>query len=150
MGNPHKIDVANMVDQLTTKPEVVSIFNKIIEESGIETFLPELKLNVLLLISSLYLKVRAFSKAKDITNKAKIQCDKHKIKFINQVSLVENTGGYLAEVVGSTVQFSIYTKAKIVLEFKKYLYFNRNFVKVSSMKRSPVKIPGRACKSYTW
>ena len=71
MGNPHKIDVANMVDQLTTKPEVVSIFNKIIEESGIETFLPELKLNVLLLILSLYLKVRAFSKAKDIANKAK-------------------------------------------------------------------------------
>ena len=71
MGNPHKTDVANMVNQLTTKPEVVSIFNNMIKESGIETFLPEMKLNVLSLILSLYIKVRAFSKAKDITNKAK-------------------------------------------------------------------------------
>ena len=34
-------------------------------------FLPELKINLLALILSLYLKVRVFSKARDITNKAK-------------------------------------------------------------------------------
>ena len=34
MGNPQKIDVADMVGQLTTKPEVISIFNNIVEESG--------------------------------------------------------------------------------------------------------------------
>ena len=34
MGNPHKIDWADMVGQLTTKPEVISIFNNIVEESG--------------------------------------------------------------------------------------------------------------------
>ena len=38
MGNLHKIDMANMVDQLTKKPEVVSIFNNITEESEIKTF----------------------------------------------------------------------------------------------------------------
>ena len=38
MGNLHKIDMANMVDQLTKKPEVVSIFNNITEESEINTF----------------------------------------------------------------------------------------------------------------
>ena len=34
-------------------------------------FSPELKINLLTLILSLYLKVRAFSKAKDITSKSK-------------------------------------------------------------------------------
>ena len=38
MGNPHKIDVADMVDQLTTKTEVISIFNNIFEESGVKFF----------------------------------------------------------------------------------------------------------------
>ena len=71
MGNPHKIDVADKVDQLIKKPEVISIFNNIVDESGIKNFLPELKINLLTLMLSLYLKVRAFSKAKDITNKAK-------------------------------------------------------------------------------
>ena len=70
--NPHKIDVADMVDQLTKKPELISIFNNIVDESGGKTFLPELKINLLTLILSLYLNVRAFSKARDITNKAKL------------------------------------------------------------------------------
>ena len=60
MGNPHKIDVADMVDQLTKKPKVVGIFNNIVDESGVTNFLPELKINLLILILSLYLKVRAF------------------------------------------------------------------------------------------
>ena len=60
MGNPHKIDVADMVDQLTKKPKVVGIFNNIVDESGVKNFLPELKINLLILILSLYLKVRAF------------------------------------------------------------------------------------------
>ena len=71
MGNPHKIDVADMVDQLTKKPKVVSIFNNIVDESGVKNFLPELKINLLILILSLYLKVRAFWKTRDITKKAK-------------------------------------------------------------------------------
>ena len=71
MGNLHKIDVAEMVDQRTTKPDVISIFNNILEESGVKIFLPELKINLLTLILSLYLKVRGLSKADDITNKAK-------------------------------------------------------------------------------
>ena len=71
MGNLHKINVADMVDHLTTKPKVLSIFNNIVEESGLKNLLPELHINLLTLILSLYLKVRAFSKAKDITNKAK-------------------------------------------------------------------------------
>ena len=60
-----------MPDQLTKKPEVISIFNNIVDESGVKIFLPELKINSLALILSLYLKVRAFLKARDITNKAK-------------------------------------------------------------------------------
>ena len=36
--NPNKMDVAGMVDQLTTKPEIISIFNSIVEESGINNF----------------------------------------------------------------------------------------------------------------
>ena len=71
MGNLHKINVADMVDHLTTKPKVLSIFNNTVEESGVKNLLPELHINLLTLILSLYLKVRAFSKAKDITNKAK-------------------------------------------------------------------------------
>ena len=71
MGNPHKIDVADMVDQLTKKPKVVGIFNNIVDESGVKNFLPELKINLLILILSLYLKVRAFWKTRDITKKAK-------------------------------------------------------------------------------
>ena len=38
MGNPHKVDVADMVDLLTTKPEVISIFNNIFEEFGVKIF----------------------------------------------------------------------------------------------------------------
>ena len=38
MGNPHRIDVAEMVVQLSTKPEVISISNNIVEESGINFF----------------------------------------------------------------------------------------------------------------
>ena len=71
MGNLHKINVADMVDHLTTKPKVLSIFNNIVEESGLKNLLPELHINLLTLILSLYLKVRAFSKAQDIINKAK-------------------------------------------------------------------------------
>ena len=71
MGNLHKIDVADMVDHLTTKSKVISIFNNTVEESGVKNMLPEPQINLLTFILSLYLKVRAFSKAKDITNKAK-------------------------------------------------------------------------------
>ena len=56
---------------MTKKFEVITIFNNIVDESGVKNFLPELKINLLTLILSLYLKVRAFSIAKDITNKAK-------------------------------------------------------------------------------
>ena len=38
IGNPNKMGVAGMVDQLTTKPEIISIFNSIVEESGINNF----------------------------------------------------------------------------------------------------------------
>ena len=38
IGNPNKMDLAGMVDQLTTKPEIISIFNSIVEESGINNF----------------------------------------------------------------------------------------------------------------
>ena len=68
-----------MLDQLTKKPEVISIFNNIVDESGVKIFLPELKINSLALILSLYLKVRAFLKARDITNKAK-QLETSKVK----------------------------------------------------------------------
>ena len=37
-GNPHKVDVADMVDLLTTKPDVISIFNNIFEEFGVKMF----------------------------------------------------------------------------------------------------------------
>lgn len=50
MGNPHKIDVANMEEWLTTKPEVICICNSIIEEPRNKHFLPELKINILALI----------------------------------------------------------------------------------------------------
>ena len=83
MGNPRKIDVADMMDQLTKKPEVISIFNNIVDEFGVKNFLPELKINLLTLILSLYLKVRAFSKARDITNKAK-QLETQKSKGIRK------------------------------------------------------------------
>ena len=68
-----------MLDQLTKKPEIISIFNNIVDESGVKNFLPELKTNLLALILSLYLKVRAFSKARDIINKAK-QLETSKVK----------------------------------------------------------------------
>ena len=35
MGNPHKIDVADMADQLTKKPENISIFNNIFNSHSI-------------------------------------------------------------------------------------------------------------------
>ena len=35
MGNPHKIDVADMVDRLTKKSEVISIFNNIFNSQSI-------------------------------------------------------------------------------------------------------------------
>ena len=68
-----------MLDQLTKKPEIISIFNNIVDESGVKNFLPELKTSLLALILSLYLKVRAFSKARDIINKAK-QLETSKVK----------------------------------------------------------------------
>ena len=68
-----------MLDQLTKKPEIISIFNNIVDESGVKNFFPELKTNLLALILSLYLKVRAFSKARDIINKAK-QLETSKVK----------------------------------------------------------------------
>ena len=48
-------------DQLSTKPEVISIFNNIVKKSGVKMFSPELKINLLTLILSLYLKASAFS-----------------------------------------------------------------------------------------
>ena len=36
LRNPYKIDVAVMVDHLTAKPEVISISNNVIEESGVK------------------------------------------------------------------------------------------------------------------
>ena len=89
MINPHKIDVTDMVDQLSTKLKVISIFNNIVGESGVKIFLSELKNNLFTLILSLYLKVRACSKAKHITNKAKqleTQMSKGLRKTINQKS----------------------------------------------------------------
>ena len=71
MRNPYKIDMADLVDQLTKKPKVISIFNNVVDKYGVKNFLTELKINLLTLILSLYLNVRAFSKARDITNKAK-------------------------------------------------------------------------------
>ena len=38
LRNPYKIDVAVMVDHLTAKPEVISISNNVIEESGVKFF----------------------------------------------------------------------------------------------------------------
>ena len=38
MGNHHKIDVADMMDQLTKQSEVISIFKNIADESGVKNF----------------------------------------------------------------------------------------------------------------
>ena len=76
-----------MLDQLTKKPEIISIFNNIVDESGVKIFLPELKTNLLALILSLYLNIRAFSKARDIINKAKqLETSKGLRKTIKQKS----------------------------------------------------------------
>ena len=69
----------------------------------------------------------------------KIKCDKHKIKFIKQVNLFLNTDGYFIAgggTVSSTI-FNIYL-SQDCLGFKKYLYFDMNFVKVFSIKRFPM------------
>ena len=38
MGNTDKIDVADMMDQLTKKSEVISIFKNIADDSGVKNF----------------------------------------------------------------------------------------------------------------
>ena len=68
----------------------------------------------------------------------KIKCDKDKIKSIKQTNLFLNTDRYFIGGGGS----------KIVLAFKKYIFFEMNFVKVFSIKRFPMKMP--ECKSYNW
>ena len=79
MGNLHKIDVADMVDHLTTKSKVISIFNNTVEESGVKNLLPEPQINLLTLNLSLYLKVRAFSMAKDITKQNNSKLDSQRV-----------------------------------------------------------------------
>ena len=44
MGNRYKIYAADMVDQFTTKPEVISIFNNIFKESEIKNFFARIKI----------------------------------------------------------------------------------------------------------
>ena len=65
LRNPYKIDVAVMVDHLTAKPEVISISNNVIKESGVKFF--GIIENYFIDINFITLpKSQSFSKAKDI------------------------------------------------------------------------------------
>jgi len=63
-----KIDINKMTECLMTDPEIVSVYNNIIKES--ETHIDqEIPDNLLEKMLKLYLRVRAFSLAKDITGR---------------------------------------------------------------------------------
>ena len=55
-----------MIAILLHKPEVSSIFSAVIENSGVMDVSDELRDNLLKTVLNLYLRVRSFSKAKDI------------------------------------------------------------------------------------
>ena len=78
-----RIDAKSMINNLLMNTEVVSLFNNLIEDSGVAID-SEVKDNLLENMLSLYLRVRSFSYAKDITNKHKFELKKKKSKALQK------------------------------------------------------------------
>ena len=104
MGNPHKIDVADMADQLTKKPENISIFNNIFNSHSIFKGRRYYKQSKTIRNS----KVKESQENKKNKNhlRENKMWQKHKIKFIKQVNLFLNTDGYFIGS-GTTVSSTI-------------------------------------------
>ena len=70
ISNLRKIDVPNISSTLMCQPDKVSVMNAILETSGINIE-PELRDNIFEQIIRLYLRVRSFALARDITSRKK-------------------------------------------------------------------------------
>ena len=78
-----KIDTKSMTNNLLMNTEVVSLFNTLSEDSGVAID-SEIKDNLLENMLNLYLRVRSFSYAKDVTNKHKFALKKKKSKALRK------------------------------------------------------------------
>ena len=78
-----KIDTKSMTKSLLMNTKVVSLFNNLIDDSGVAID-SEIKDNLLENMLNLYLRVRSFSYAKDITNKHKFALKKKKSKALRK------------------------------------------------------------------
>ena len=78
-----KIDTKSITNGILMNTEVVSLFNSLIEDSGVAIEL-EVKDNLLESMLNLYLRVRSFSYAKDVTNKHKFALKKKKNKSLRK------------------------------------------------------------------
>ena len=75
-----KIDNEKLALNLMKKTEVVSFYHAIVEHSGVKTVSSEIKDNLLENMLKLYLRVRAFSFVRDLTEKQKLVLKKKKSK----------------------------------------------------------------------
>ena len=78
-----KIDTRAITNGLLINTEVVSLFNSLIEDSGVAID-PEVTDNMLENMLNLYFRVRSFSYAKDVTNKHKFALKKKKNKALRK------------------------------------------------------------------
>ena len=86
MTNKHlqQIDIRKMISSLMNNTEVVSFFNTLAETGEGDPIEAELKYNLLEGMLKLYLRVRAFSLARDITDKHKFSAKKNKAKALRK------------------------------------------------------------------
>ena len=64
-----KIDLQKITNHLLREVDIISLFDLICDKSGMNVIQPEIKYNVLESMIKLYLRVRSFSFARDITSK---------------------------------------------------------------------------------
>jgi len=79
ISNLRKINTISITQKLITDVDIVSLFNNILEEANTEID-NEVSKNLLEKMIALYLRVRAFSTARDITTKGKLQSKTVKAK----------------------------------------------------------------------
>ena len=88
MSNPHTIHIGKITYALLDEPEVISLFNGIAESAGMSNMQKEIRDNLLDAMLSLYLRVRAFSRTKNVTTKAKIHSNKKKNQNLSIKTLI--------------------------------------------------------------
>lgn len=91
INNLRKIDVQKITNQLLREVDIISLFDLICDtdKSGITMIQPEVKYNVLEGMIKLYLRVRSFSLAKDITSRKNAEKKSKALRREIKMSMVQ-------------------------------------------------------------